>query len=107
MPPSVQRLCVDGSGPNVSVMRLGGVAQRIEDDARLDAREPLRRIDLQDPVHVLREVEHDRDVAALAGEARAGAPRQDGRAIIAGTTATAAITSSASRGTTRPIGIWR
>ena len=40
------------------------------------------RIDLEDPVHVLREVEDDRDVAALAGEARAGAAREHRRAEL-------------------------
>ncbi len=83
MPPSVQRLCVEGSGPNVRWWASAGVAQRIEDDARLDAREPPGGIDLEDPVHVLREVEHDRDVAALAGEAGAGAARQHRRAEAA------------------------
>ena len=39
MPPSVQRLCVDGSGPNVELMRSARVAQRVEHDARLHARE--------------------------------------------------------------------
>ena len=66
-------------GSERQLMRFGGVAQRIEHHAGLHAREPADRIDLEDPVHVLREVEHHRDVAALAGEAGAGAPRQDRR----------------------------
>src|SRR5262249_8901641 len=55
------------------------VAQRIEHEPRLDARRPRRRIDLDDAVHVLGEVDHHRNVAALAGEAGAGAARQDRR----------------------------
>ena len=82
MPPSVQRLCVDGIGPERQLVRFGGVAQRIEHDAGLHARESADRIDLEDPVHVLREVEHDRHVAALSGEAGARAARQDGRVVL-------------------------
>ena len=58
------------------VMRLGGVAQVVEHDARLDARELALGIELDDAVQVLGEVDDDRDVAALAGEARAAAARQ-------------------------------
>ena len=79
----MQRLCVDGSGPNVSLCASAAAAQRVEHDAGLHAREPALRIELEDPVHVLREIEHDRDVAALAGEARAGAARQHRRAELA------------------------
>ena len=82
IPPSVQRLCVEGSGPNVSWCSSAAVAQRVEHDARLHAREPLARVQLEDLVHVLREIEHDRDVAALPGEAGAGAARQHGRAVL-------------------------
>ena len=82
MPPSVQRLCVDGSGPKVSWWRSARVAKRVEHDARLHPRESIAGIELEDPVHVLREVEHDRDVAALAGEARAGAAREHRRAVL-------------------------
>ena len=66
-------------GPERQLVHLGGVPQRVEDDARLHAREPALGIDLEDPVHVLREIEHHGDVAALAGEAGAGAARQDRR----------------------------
>ena len=62
------------------LVRLGAAPQRVEHDTRLDAREPAFRIDLQNAVHVLREVEDHRDVAALAGEAGAGAARQNRRA---------------------------
>jgi hypothetical protein len=43
----------------------------------------LDRIDLQDPVHVLREIQNDRHVAALTREAGAGSPRQYRRSISA------------------------
>ena len=84
MPPSVQRSCVDGIGPEREAVLLGRVAEMVEHDAG------LRRARAAAPgsistiaVQVLREVEHDRDVAALAGEARAAAARQDRRAVLA------------------------
>ena len=58
-------------------MSLGGVAQRIQDHAWLNTRKTLNRIDLQDPVHVFREVEHDRGVAALTRKAGSCASRQN------------------------------
>ena len=64
IPPRVQWSCVDGSGPNVRPCSSAASAKPVEDDARLDARELAHRIDLEDPVQVLREVEDDRDVAA-------------------------------------------
>ena len=60
-------------------MLLGARAKRVENDAGLHARDALLDVELENPVHVLREVEHDRDVAALAGEARARAAREDRR----------------------------
>ena len=59
------------------------VSQRVQDDARLDACDALDRIDLEDPVHVLGEVEDDGDVAALAGEAGPRAPGQHRRSMSA------------------------
>src|SRR5262245_9395421 len=50
--------------------RLGSIAEGIEHHSGLHAREPLDRINLEDLVHVLREIQDDRDVAALAGKAR-------------------------------------
>jgi hypothetical protein len=91
-------------GSKRQLVRFGGIAQRIEHDAGLHAREATDRIDLEDPVHVLREVEHHRHVAALSGEAGAP-PRGAGRGHETPALATAATTSSASRGTTRPMGI--
>src|SRR4029453_10021574 len=60
------------------VKRLGSIPKGVQHHSRLNAREPLARIDLEDLVHVLREVQHDRDVAALAGEARPRATGQHG-----------------------------
>jgi hypothetical protein len=57
-------------------MSLSGVAQRIEHDARLDSGNSSNRIDLDDPVHVFREVENDCDVAALTRETGSRASRQ-------------------------------
>ena len=59
------------------------VAQIVEDDARLDPGVSLRRIELADAVHVLREIEHHGDVAALPGQGRASAAGQDRRAELA------------------------
>ena len=56
----------------------GGIAQRIENDAWLNAREFALRIELKNLVHVLRKIEDDGDVAALSGEAGAGAARKNG-----------------------------
>jgi hypothetical protein len=65
------------------VLAFRAVAQCIQHEARLDTRGPRRRIDREDAVHVFREVNHDRDVAALSGQAGAGAARQDRRAEAA------------------------
>ena len=73
IPPRLQRLCVDGSGPNVSWCRSASCSKRIQDHAGLDAGNALLDIHLENAIHVLREVEHDCDVAALTGQARAGA----------------------------------
>ena len=66
------------------VLAVGLLAQPVEDDARLDARELPLGVDLDDPVQVLGEVEDDRDVHALTREARAAAAREDRRAVLAG-----------------------
>jgi hypothetical protein len=56
---------------------LGGFAQTVEDDARLDARQLGGGIDGGKLVHVAREVEDYGDVGALAGETGSRAARQD------------------------------
>ncbi len=72
-----------GVGAEGEVVFLGGVAQVIEDDARPDPREALPGVHLGDVVHVLREVEHDGDVAALSGQGGPAAAGEDRRAVLA------------------------
>ena len=64
-------------------MCLGGASQGIQHDAGLNPRDATNRIDLQDPVHVLGEVENDRHVAALTGKAGPCASRQHRSAVRA------------------------
>ena len=59
-------------------MALGGLAQPVEDDARLDARQLCGGVDGSEAIHVPGEIEDDRDVGALAGQAGARAARQNG-----------------------------
>jgi hypothetical protein len=59
----------------------GSSAQRIEHDARLDARKSAARVHVEDRIHVLAEVEDDGDVAALAGKAGPGAARENRRLV--------------------------
>ena len=71
----------------------------------------LLDVELENPVHVLREVEHDRDVAALPGEARARAARQHRRVRTLGTPprrhARRLIVFRAPRGRSASGGSWR
>ncbi len=55
-----------------------GVADAVEDDAGLDVNGAGLGIDGAHAVHVLREVEDDGEVAALAGEGGAGSAGEDG-----------------------------
>ncbi len=72
-----------GVGRKRQVMPLGGVAHAIEHDAGLDPRDLRPRIERDNAVQILRKIHDDRDVAALAGEAGAGAARHDGCAGVA------------------------
>ena len=83
MPPRVQRLCVAGSGAKVRWCTSAASRTRSSTMPGCTRAALRRRIERDDAVHVLREVDDDRDVAALAGEARAGAARQDRRADVA------------------------
>ena len=65
------------------VMPLRRFAKPIEHQSRLDPRLPAFRIERDQVAHVLRVVEDDRDVAALAGEARAAAACEHRRTMIA------------------------
>ena len=64
-------------------MRFRQVPQRIENDPRLNPREFPGGVQLENPVHRLGEIQHDGDVAALSGQTRPGAARQDGRVELA------------------------
>ena len=79
----VQRLWVAGSGAKVSCAALGLGAQRIEHNAGFDAGALGFVVDRHDAAHVLREVEHHGDVAAVAGDAGATAARQYSGAELA------------------------
>ena len=69
-----------GIRPEGQLMRLRLVAQSVEDDARFYSGKSFACIQLRDPIHIFREVEHDRDIAALACQARARPARQNRRA---------------------------
>ena len=58
------------------------VSQSIQHNSRLNPRSFLVSIDLEDPVHVLREIEHDRDIAALSGQTRPGTASQDRSTVL-------------------------
>ena len=76
---------MEGSGPDAAVLARGG-AQVVEDAARLHARDPPVRVGLEDAAEVLRAVDQDRRVAALAGEAGAAAAQDDRRVVLAADT---------------------
>jgi hypothetical protein len=65
-------------------MRFGLVAQDVKHHSGLHAGISLGRIEFQDLVHVLAEVDHQGDVTALSGQARPGSSRQDGRSELSG-----------------------
>jgi len=65
------------------ILLLGGIAQVVENQARLHACEPGAGIDVEQAVQVLGEVDHHCDVAALAGEARRTAAREHRRLVLA------------------------
>jgi hypothetical protein len=54
----------------------------VKNDARLDPRDPAIWIKFKNLRHVLREIEHNRNIAALAGERSASTAAQDGRAML-------------------------
>ena len=58
--------------------------QLVEHHSRLDADPPLFGIDLQHPVHVLREIEDDAPADGLPGQARSCAPRNNRHAMSPG-----------------------
>jgi hypothetical protein len=54
-------------GSESEVMFFGGGPEMVEDDSGLDAGDAAGGIDFEDTVHVLREIEDYRDIAALSG----------------------------------------
>src|SRR5213594_5117044 len=63
-------------------MNFRGIAQRIADDTWLNPRVLSGRIHLENPVHVLRVVKHNGNIAALPRKAGSCATRQDRRAEL-------------------------
>src|ERR1039458_597191 len=59
------------------MVQLGGFAQTVEDDARLDARQLCSGIDGGELVHESREVEDNSHVGALTGKTGSRSTRQD------------------------------
>jgi hypothetical protein len=58
------------------------VSQGIKNDPRLNSRESLGDVDLENSVHILRKIQNDCYIAALAGQTRARPPRQHGSAVL-------------------------
>jgi hypothetical protein len=59
-----------------------GVAEMVENDSGLHARDAARGIDLEDLRHVLREIEDDGDIAALSGERSSSTAAEERRSEI-------------------------
>src|SRR3984885_3336999 len=72
-----------GVGREGQVMLLGGGADVVEDYSRLHAGNPALGIDLEDIRHVLREIEDDRHVAALAGQGSSAAASEERSVMVA------------------------
>ncbi|HEY7551096.1 MAG TPA: hypothetical protein VH913_16475 [Hyphomicrobiaceae bacterium] len=70
-------------GSEGQVMLLGGRSQVVENAPRLDLGRSGARIDGAKAVEVFREVDQDGNIAALPGQARAAAARDDGRIELA------------------------
>jgi hypothetical protein len=69
-------------GRERQVMDFRLVSQSIQHNARLNPRNFFVGIDLEDPVHVLRKIEDDRNIAALSGKTRPGAASQDRSTVL-------------------------
>ena len=69
-------------GCKSELMKLGAIAQGIEDHAGLNASKPALGIEFQNLVHVGGEVQDDGDIATLSGKAGSRAARQHGRAKL-------------------------
>jgi hypothetical protein len=64
------------------MVNFGALAQAVQNDPRLNPCSSGARIELQNLIHVFSEIQHNRDVAALAGKARARPTRQNRGAVL-------------------------
>ena len=87
-----------GIGAESQLVFFGGVAEGIEHDPGLHAGDAALGIDLENLRHVLGKIEHDGNVAALAGEGGAASAAELVAHRIGGRGPMVARTSSASRG---------
>ena len=71
-----------GVGRELQAVRGERRVEVVEDDARLDPRAAVVGVDVDDAVHVTAEIEDDRLVDRLPGEARAAAAREDGDPVV-------------------------
>ena len=69
--------------PERQVVLLGGIAQVVEDYARLDSGDAQFRVQLQDLVEMARHVHHDGPVRGLARQAGAAATESHRRLVVA------------------------
>jgi hypothetical protein len=69
-------------GREGQVMLLGAVPELVADDPGLHPGDALLRIDIEDAVEVLREIDDHGDIAALARETRPAAPAEDRHAAL-------------------------
>jgi hypothetical protein len=74
---------VAGSGAKVRWCFSAAARRCVEHDSGLYAGDAAGGIDFENPRHVLGKIEDDGDVAALAGERRAGAAAEERRAELA------------------------
>ncbi len=72
-----------GVGGEGEAVFFSGRAQMIVDDSGFDPRPAVFGVQFQERVEVFGKVEHDGDVAGLAGEAGAGAAAEEGHTILA------------------------
>src|SRR6267143_3798033 len=63
-------------------MHLCTVPKRVQNDSRLNSRESLVAVELNDPVHILREIQYHRDIAALTGQTCARPSCQNWSAVL-------------------------
>jgi hypothetical protein len=83
IPPIVARLLVEVSGPNIRPKGAAPV-EVVLHHARLHAGRPRLGVEVEDPVHVAREVQHDAGPDGLPRQRGAGAARRHGDAELAG-----------------------